>query len=793
MNAEPINAGVLNTSLFGQYEPEQLQALAQEHDEVLRAGSKRLRKFEQLLAAGNLQEAVACAEASPRLPDLLTRLYGAYFPVWKNLLAAHALPAPHEASVKSIAKLHEFYTRKDILDFVRAVPSEQDVRDAIARARWVIRAGTGDPGDRDALLALEKARLQTLGARFNDPTLTGVEATELIQEVTNTEWQLPPAPQFVQRATEIHRRLCHATRLGSAQVLTERLQSATQDRDAARAQLALNAFRAITKDWNIQLPTDCQAAVDAAQQFCEQKRAGFQRAVTALESILDAEGSAHAVNTQLEQMFHSGHQLPASLHQRVQAHLKRLELKKQRGKSFGQWVRVAIVLLMLGGGALAVRFLARAGDGKTVLASSTSNESQLTKARAALPNLSEYARILRESPIAEEGEAVSRWAPALPAYETTLRLCERLLPLAKDRGRTVSFMDWQNALGSAFSEYSSTNPYRSLMQHYALRATLSQGTDYTTNLESLLTGDVFKKLRVFHETDASGRVIATYYTQEGCQFEAVSESTVQIQVMLDDSSASKMKTFPKTSVSAIQVPTFVAACSDILNLLKTEREAPNWIPGISEFFGRLVEAREMEPYIRTMLLDQVLTLDGLYFNQLQVPESDRTQIRTLAREQVEFWLTGSKSVREATTRIRAKLGELQPALNAALAQANEETKRQRAALPMLLRPLALSATAEIDVKQQRSAKFLADESTLNELWVVTQQGVDSYFEIAAVRGDDSKWIWIDGVSVAAGQPLLSPKDGVNTSTLWQGSGRPADPFPRNLAAAQTARKGAQAH
>ena len=382
----------------------------------------------------------------------------------------------------------------------------------------------------------------------------------------------------------------------------------------------------------------------------------------------------------------------------------------------------------------------------------------------------------------------SKWEPTAPAYaaaghwnEHASALLRKSPGAPQEMGTHAfkAFSDWASA-HEHFGE--APSPYCGVLLKQMARADFyAKSQDNLLGLRNLLAHDLTNKLREF--TVIEGAKSIRYYTHDKAEIKEAGGDAVECEVFSDDAMTLDKRLFPRGSFGKITVSAHVTLAREVSRLIESDASAPGWTSRIPQAIRLANDASQADPYVRALILNKLLALDAGHVHALALPPELVKKVSDMCGEKISFWKPGDDVVRVKLDAIAAALKTLQPAL--AQSVNAYDADREKAEIQALFRPLAMSAVAAVGDAGALTVSALPGQLPQKEYWIIdSADGGEFVFKIAAITDEGGAVRWMDGVTVATGQPLLSPRDGVGTMEMVQkkgaGNKTPPPPFPVNV-------------
>jgi len=428
------------------------------------------------------------------------------------------------------------------------------------------------------------------------------------------------------------------------------------------------------------------------------------------------------------------------------------------------------------------------------------NTEKLAKAHAALvaartsitSDLKNYSgELMRKreeyAEVSPEFRHAGNWVDLVPAYVAALNWSEQAQSLVSKTPRAAAdslerYKDFREWLAAHSKQTENASPYQPLLQKYLARANFyTNSQKELTGLRALLKHDLMTKLYEFSvEDSAKGKTL--YYTHDKGEQKNAGVDAFETEVFIDDTLTLEKKSFPRKGTGTIHESAHVTLAREISKLLEADIKTPAWSSSLPKAVRLVADASATDPYVRALLLNKLLPLDAQNFKTLSVSADLLKKVSGMCAEKISFWMPNDK-VHGQLAAIAATLKEIQSELDGALKAF--EAGREKMEIEGLYRPLILSAVAEAGADGTMNVLPIGGASAQKEYWTINAaEGGAFVFKIVAISGAEGGIRWIDGETVFAGQPLLSPKDGASTQDLARKFGSVASPFPSNLAAVQ---------
>lgn len=397
------------------------------------------------------------------------------------------------------------------------------------------------------------------------------------------------------------------------------------------------------------------------------------------------------------------------------------------------------------------------------------------RVRALLPNLDGYAKGLiglrpRFEAMAEVRE-VERWLARVPAYARTIEYGKRMA--AFNERRSAGPFDGAGEACRAFHElvagdelfFGGAGPYAEALRPHVARALLRRkGGPVLKQLTEQLKGDLMTRLReAVVETPGGPRTV--YYTLEGEAVQRSASGAASLQILQTKALQMGLQTFPDRAKVSLRVPAHVTLARELAEALDRELAQPEWEPQIPAMIRRVLEQTDADPYVRAILLAELLDLDEQSFHILEVPRATHEAFIKLCALQTPFWLCGDPEVVRQLSAIRAELERRTPELVKLLDTCSSKGASRKACVAGLHRPLVLSAVAELSSQGPLEPAPIEGAAVYSEYWTVEHRGEGFVFRVAAVRDELGSVRWLGSERVHPGQPLLSPMDGKRTRSI----------------------------
>ena len=417
----------------------------------------------------------------------------------------------------------------------------------------------------------------------------------------------------------------------------------------------------------------------------------------------------------------------------------------------------------------------------------------IARAREALPDVSGYHKILSDFAGARRAKRLDcsgvpevrdlpRWERFAPVYAAVLAINEKAPAFS---GK--SFQDFRGELLKNPAWAQGAGPYESVLKPLARRAEFcADAAGNLAALDALLKHDLLTRLWEFTAT-VNGKEIK-YYTHDKASFRAVINDQEQIDIFQDETLEARSRIVPQKH-SEVQECAHVKLGRELKALLDQERDQPQWDSPVPRMLDAVVQAKEAVPYVRALLLNELLALDQRWGPVLALPAETSVKVAALCASKVKFWLPGDEAVAKQLDDIRAGLDALGPPVAVEARKYIGQEGRRKAQLAGLFRKLVLSAVVAQDSEGRCKAVFLSG-ATFPEYWTIASADGDTVFKLAAFKDSSGALHWVDlgepGGALAPGQPLLSPADRLNTLTLWReqihdkAAMEAVSPFPVNL-------------
>ncbi len=341
---------------------EEVIDLAARHDEAVEAVSGRLRNVEELLDKGRREEAIALAEQSPNLNDIVTALDFPEFNAWNDYLLQFHIQAVRELPVDIAAELNDAYAVSAPLErllqryrtqsLARAPISERiDTLRQLAlqdhsNARWnqdVIKFETHRVGQ------LKK----DLQAAVKERDLNWVAALD--QEISG-QWtvKIPSGLKKTARESHVHHRKRAARQ--ELEPLCHQLSDAYADFDRPSAAGLQKRFFALSEILDL---TETDPLYDIAgpaldwlqeEDTKEAARADFEHGKAELEAALERETTIEELERLYHQSIKHGDALPELLENRLADRIESLQAAAARK-------RIVVMSSIVSGSLIAIVFV----------------------------------------------------------------------------------------------------------------------------------------------------------------------------------------------------------------------------------------------------------------------------------------------------------------------------------------------------------------------------------------------------------------------------------------------------
>ncbi|GMV81002.1 MAG: hypothetical protein AMXMBFR7_21860 [Planctomycetota bacterium] len=397
------------------------------------------------------------------------------------------------------------------------------------------------------------------------------------------------------------------------------------------------------------------------------------------------------------------------------------------------------------------------------------------RVRTLLPDLDGYVKGLiglrpRFAAMAEVRN-VERWLARVPAYARAIEYGKRMA--AFNERRPGGPFDGEGEACRAFHEmvagdelfFGGVGPYEEALRPQVARALLRRkGGPVLQQLTEQLKGDLMTRLREA-VVEAPGGLRTVYYTLEGEAIQRSATGAASLQVLQTKTLQMGLQLFPDRAKVSLRVPPHVTLARDLIQALDRELEYPEWEARIPGMIRRVLDQADADPYVRAILLAELLDLDEQSFHLLEPPRATHDALIKLCALQTPFWLPGDPEVARQLSAIRAEIERRTPELLKLLEACAGKTASRKASVAGLHRPLVLSSVAELSPQGPLDPTPIGGAAVYAEYWTVEHRGEGFVFRVAAVRDELGSVRWLESDRVHPGQPLLSPMDGKRTRSI----------------------------
>ncbi|MFP4145762.1 MAG: hypothetical protein ACLFV3_11530 [Phycisphaeraceae bacterium] len=263
---------------------DRLKSLAEAYAAWCRRAVSRLDLCVDHVRRGQRSEALRLAEEPPRLLELVASLELQYPEQWQALCKARQFPVPEPPSEQAAAELNEAYAAENQLEHhLRWLRLQVLSGVPLAQRLWTLRKLVSlepdHPGWCDDLLAHERARQEEiLNASVTVSRADDVRALRnLVEELTQTRWVAPPAPDLV---SHVRQRLRQVEATRAEQRLAElgpALEDAYAAMDYDEASRLLAEWDRLVEDNALEVDAERRERLAPLRQWLAGERASRQR------------------------------------------------------------------------------------------------------------------------------------------------------------------------------------------------------------------------------------------------------------------------------------------------------------------------------------------------------------------------------------------------------------------------------------------------------------------------------------------------------------------------------------
>ncbi|MBE7465823.1 MAG: hypothetical protein HS116_20305 [Planctomycetes bacterium] len=397
------------------------------------------------------------------------------------------------------------------------------------------------------------------------------------------------------------------------------------------------------------------------------------------------------------------------------------------------------------------------------------------RVRALLPDLDGYVKGLiglrpRFAAMAAVRD-VDRWLARVPAYARAIEYGKRMAVF--NERRPGGPFDGEGEACRAFQElvagdelfFGGVGPYAEALRPQVARALLRRkGGPVLKQLTEQLKGDLMTRLREA-VVEVPGGPRTVYYTLEGEAIQRSASGAASLQVLQTKALQMGLQVFPDRAKVSLRIPAHVTLARDLAEALDREIAQPEWESRIPGMIRRVLVQTDADPYVRAVLLAELVDLDEQSFHLVETPRAIHEALIKLCALQTPFWLSGDPEVARQLSAIRTELERCTPALVKLLDACAGRSALRKACVAGLHRPLVLSAVAELSPQGPLEPTPIQGAAVYSEYWTVEHRGEGFVFRVAAVRDELGSVRWLESERVHPGQPLLSPMDGKRTRSI----------------------------